>query len=319
VIERLQKLTQARAVRRGAHLQTLWSGYGELFKAELEGADHHHVVVKHVRPPTAHRHPRGWNTSLSHERKLRSYDVEMAWYRDFAARCEVGCRVAGCLAAVQEDGEWIFVLEDLDAAGFSERCFDLGPQRMQACLRWLAYFHATFLGVSPQGLWPVGTYWHLDTRPDELEAVQDVQLKAAAPAIDTRLNNATFQTLVHGDAKVANFCFSDRGSEVAAVDFQYVGGGCGMKDVAYLLGSCLRGKAYERRAPGYVEDYFELLSAALAELQPQVPRAKVIEEWRALYPVACADFYRFLAGWAPDHWKMNAYSRELTRQVIHEL
>ncbi len=92
-----------------------------------------------------------------------------------------------------------------------------------------------------------------------------------------------------------------------------------MKDVAYLLGSCLRGKAYERRAPGYVEDYFELLSAALAELQPQVPSAKVIEEWRALYPVAGADFYRFLAGWAPDHWKMNAYSRELTRQVIHEL
>ena len=38
--------------------------------------------------------------------------------------------------------------------------------------------------------------------------------------------------------------FAD-GKAVAAVDFQYVGAGCGMKDVAYLLGSCLDDKGHE--------------------------------------------------------------------------
>ena len=56
-----------------------------------------------------------------------------------------------------------------------------------------------------------------------------------APELDRRLRAARFQTLVHGDAKPANFCFDARRGAVAAVDFQYVGGGCGMKDVAYLL------------------------------------------------------------------------------------
>jgi len=40
---------------------------------------------------------------------------------------------------------------------------------------------------------------------------------------------------VHGDAKLANFCFSRDGKKVAAVDFQYVDGGCGMKDLSRII------------------------------------------------------------------------------------
>ena len=43
--------------------------------------------------------------------------------------------------------------------------------------------------------------------------------------------------LAHGDAKVANFCFTNDQHAVAAVDFQYVGGGIGTQDVIYFLGS----------------------------------------------------------------------------------
>ena len=65
--------------------------------------------------------------------------------------------------------------------------------------------------------------------------------------IRDRLKSSTFKTLVHGDAKLANFCFGSEESGVAAVDFQYVGGGCGMKDLAYFVGSCFRDHEAEER------------------------------------------------------------------------
>ena len=62
--------------------------------------------------------------------------------------------------------------------------------QVERCLQWLANFHATFLKVQPDGLWQNGTYWHLDTRPDELEVLDDAELKAAAGQIDDRLRRA---------------------------------------------------------------------------------------------------------------------------------
>src|SRR5690606_28569084 len=115
-----------------------------------------------------------------------------------------------------------------DASGFGGRRQQLTDTEITACLRWLAAFHALFMHEAPVGLWEVGTYWHLATRPDERAAMQDLELRHAADAIDRTLNSASHQTIVHGDAKVANFCFaSDRGA-VAAVDFQYVGASAGV-------------------------------------------------------------------------------------------
>gem|GEM_PF-6732341 len=57
--------------------------------------------------------------------------------------------------------------------------------------------------------------------------------------VDRLLGQARFQTLVHGDAKHDNFCLAARANGAAAVDFQYVGRGPGIKDVAYFLASCL--------------------------------------------------------------------------------
>ncbi len=332
-------------VQRGDMIQQLWSGYGEIVRCSLPGAGgpaaqyNSSVVVKAVSPPDEQNHPRGWNTSLSHQRKLDSYHIEMYWYQHWSARCDQNCRVpvsywagasstiksitgassSGAKSSTEEElPDWLIIMEDIDAAGFHLRKSSLSLGEVKQCLRWLAYFHACFLGESAEGLWPVGTYWHLATRPDELAAMSDSAVKNVAVAIDAHLSSCRYQTIVHGDAKLANFCFSEDGS-VAAVDFQYVGGGCGMKDVAYFLGSCLNEtdcEVYEQELLGY---YFRQLGEALTHYEKTVDIVALQQEWRALYAFAWTDFYRFLLGWMPDHWKINRYTRLLADEVLRQL
>jgi hypothetical protein len=299
-------------------IQDLWSGYGKILRVRLEGGELDTVVVKHVRMPTAAHHPRVWNSDLSHGRKVRSYEIETAWYRDWSARCDESCRIPRFLAFERDGDEVLMVLEDLDASGYPERMGHVGPRQIEVCLAWLANFHATFMGEPPTGLWRTGTYWHLETRPQELEALDDPGLRSAAGKIDRRLDEAKFKTVVHGDAKLANFCFSEAGDRVAAVDFQYVGGGCGMKDVAYFVGSCLDERACEERGPDLLDRYFSELRAVLSARRPEVDADALEAEWRGLYPVAWTDFHRFLKGWSPGHWKINSYSERLAREVVAE-
>ena len=183
----------------------------------------------------------------------------------------------------------------------------------------MASFHARFLGVEPEGLWKVGTYWHLGTRPDELARMGEHALRRAAQRIDERLNQARFKTLLHGDAKLENFCFSRDGLGIAAVDFQYAGGGVGVKDLAYYLGSCLSAKACAVEVPRFLDVYFAALRAELAQRASPVDAVALDTEWRELFPWAWVDFHRFLLGWAPGHAAGDAYSERLTREVLARL
>ncbi|MBA3392507.1 MAG: phosphotransferase [Deltaproteobacteria bacterium] len=291
-------VTGARRARRGRQLQSLWGGYGELFRVELDGGVAPTAVVKWVRPP-AHA-----QATVSDVRKRRSYDVEAAFYRDVATRCDDTCRVARLYGSRIDGGEWWFVLEDLDSAGFAMRHDDADATSLAACLGWLAAFHARFLGDAGEGLWPTGTYWHLATRTDELPAIADPALRELAPIVDARLAAAHHQTILHGDPKEANFCFAADGGSVAAVDFQYAGRGCAMKDVAYLL----YGRSDDDAA--HLDTYFRELRATLARSSGAVDLAALEAEWRALYPFARLDFCRFLAGWRPALWQRDRRGQE---------
>jgi len=190
---------------------------------------------------------------------------------------------------------------------------------MKPCIAWLANFHATYMSERPGGLWRTGTYWHLETRPDELKALSDKPLKQTAKAIDSILRRSPFQTFVHGDAKLANFCFSSKGREVSAVDFQYVGGGCGMKDLAYFAGSCLYEDECERMESQILDFYFQNLNKALKQKQKEINFKKLEENWRKLYYFAWADFHRFMKGWAPGHYKKTSYSERISERVIGQI
>lgn len=315
----IRKSCGANEIVRFEVIQSLWSGYGEILRYKVVCGEMESVVVKHVQLGQEN-HPRGWNTDLSHQRKLKSYKVETKWYKTFSKNCDDNCRIPECLALETIEGEVLIVLEDLDGSGFSgRRDSSVNWDEVNACLKWLANFHTTFLGTKPTGLWETGTYWHLETRPEELKVLNDLPLKNAAAAIDIQLANSPFQTFVHGDAKLANFCFSEDGKKVAAVDFQYVGGGCGMKDVAYFIGSCMSEKDCEQFENKILDYYFQELHLAIATKNTEVDADALEKDWRKLYPVAWADFHRFIKGWHPGHWKINSYSERVSREVIERL
>jgi hypothetical protein len=305
------KVTNATSLKEKEIIQSLWSGYGKIIRVALENSSLESVVIKHVQLPIDKNHPRGWNTGIGHQRKLKSYQVEMNWYKNYSSNSLA--RLPKCLVIETKDDEILIVLEDLDKAGFPIRKHQVNWNEVAICLEWLATFHASYLGKASPGLWEVGTYWHLATRPEELDVLEDKALKNAADVIDEKLNNCNFKTLVHGDAKLANFCFAENG-QVAGVDFQYVGGGCGMKDVAYFVGSCLSEKDCERLEGEILDTYFMHLQNAIGTKNEALEK-----EWRSLYHVAWADFHRFLKGWSPGHWKINSYSERITNQVINSL
>jgi len=305
--------TSATDATKTESVQTLWSGYGEIFRIQLVPETLGTLIVKQVTPPTDNQHPRGWNTNLSNLRKLKSYEVELHWYNEWSDRCNQDCRVAKSIASCQTDDQSWIILEDLDASGYSVRHQRLKPEQTKPCLSWLANFHAHFLNVKPTGLWPVGTYWHLDTRPDEFNAMRNGALKDNAANLDRLLNDCEFQTLVHGDAKVANFCFNTNSTSVAAVDFQYVGAGCGMKDVAYFFGSCFNESECEQYVPDLLDYYFKELERSADK---SIDYHSLEREWRALFAPAWTDFYRFLLGWMPEHAKIHSYTEKLATETL---
>lgn len=310
----MEKILNSNVIKK-ERIQTLWSGYGWIERWFLDG-DITSVIVKKIQLHLPEeQHPRGWNTSTSHQRKIKSYQIERSWYQHYVNPINQQIRMPHCYHSEMDSDSILIILEDLNAAGFDVRHQSLKMKPLQGCIDWLAKLHAHFMNHSCENLWKSGSYWHLATRPDEWNRMEEGWLKSTAKRIDERLNDAEYQTIIHGDAKVANFCFTNGDSAVAAVDFQYVGKGCGMKDIAYLMSSCLSAEECFLFENDILEFYFE----ALNSYSKSINISALEKEWRQLYPFAWADFARFLMGWAPEHYKLNAYSMSKVQEVKSQL
>ena len=312
----IMRLTQADEITHTELIQPLWNHYGTLSRVRLRGGVYQSVIVKHIKIPQQRHHPRGFTGSISHQRKVKSYQVEAHWYSRYQRLLPNTTPTPRCLSVLSKGDELCLVLEDLGELGFDRVLNVASWDEMKLVISWLASFHAQFLGITPDGLWPRGTYWHIETRPDELAEIEGTRLHRFASLIDARLRQCRFQTLVHGDAKLANFCFSSDHTSVAGVDFQYIGRGCGMSDLAYFVGSCLS----EARCQALEADILEVYFTALRGVSyDEIDIDQLETEWRALYPVAWADFQRFMLGWSPHHRKLTTYSAKMTDYVIVQI
>jgi len=92
-----------------------------------------------------------------------------------------------------------------------------------------------------------------------------------------------------------------------------------MKDVVYFIGSCLdeqRCYQWEERLLAY---YFQALQTALTVMKKEIDIPALEAEWREMFPLAWADFHRFLLGWMPSHKKVNPYNKTMTSRALSQL
>ncbi|NRA67244.1 MAG: DUF1679 domain-containing protein [Pseudobacteriovorax sp.] len=307
---------KAKDARTRENLQDLWNGYGSIIRVDLKDAAIPSVIIKLISLEAQASHPHGWSSQHAHKRKIKSYEVESHWYETHSSLYPSLCRIPHCYGVINTESHRVIVLEDLSLAGFDLLKSEPTERDVKACVNWLAAFHAHGLSKKPKGLWQTGTYWHLETRPDEWQALAAGTLRDMAASIDLALKRCPWQTIVHGDAKIANFCFSTNLPTVAAVDFQYVGGGSGMKDLAYFMSSCLTAEACFAKESSLLEHYFTQLHSGLSQRGFGDCFQEIEEQWRRLYPLAWADFYRFVKGWKPNHWKLHAYSEHMTETAM---
>ncbi|MEH6394903.1 phosphotransferase [Pseudoalteromonas sp.] len=286
-------------------ITALWSGCGEIVRCRLDG---NACVIKAISVPDHINHPRISQTEFAINRKRYSYEVEFHWYQHYAPHLPAQAPALNCYDTLEHRQQKVMVFADYSAAGFTNA--QVNHQHIAAILKWLGYFHAFHFQVKPDGLWQQGSYWHLATRPDEYEKMADTAIKHHADDIDKTLRACHYQTLIHGDAKLANFAVNSSTMEVLGYDFQYVGAGIGVVDVMYFLGSCLTEQQLDDTADDYLADYFQHFSNAMRAFGNNEYTAAVINAWQSLWPVAWADFYRFLMGWSPEHAKVNTYMRK---------
>jgi aminoglycoside phosphotransferase (APT) family kinase protein len=294
-------------------LQSLWSGYGSILRCGVENYKHKSIIIKHISIPEIRTETTG------HLRKIKSYRVEAEWYKNYSEQSKLAAAMPSMLCCSNSGNNIFLVLEDLAEIGFTQKKNRVNIGQAKLCIEWLANFHARWMTSAAEKLWEKGTYWHLDTRPDELAQLNDKKLQNAAAYIDRILDKCLFKTILHGDAKLDNFCFSANADKVAAFDFQYTGLGCGMKDLVYLLGCIYDESQCETQNPAAIDYYFSILVPAVKKYCPELNAADIEHEWRKLFEMAWADFHRFYKAWSGGHWDSGCYSEKLSRKVINEI
>ena len=72
VVQEIKQLTGAESVIEKEKIQSLWSGYGAIVRLALIGGKVDSLILKNINLSMVSNHPRGWNTEVSHLRKVKS-------------------------------------------------------------------------------------------------------------------------------------------------------------------------------------------------------------------------------------------------------
>ncbi|KAJ9474564.1 CHK domain-containing protein [Pseudozyma hubeiensis] len=329
-------LPKGTRVTKATHLTDLWAGYGHIYRIHVEHPPSSSstrlddtYIVKYIRPP-----PQQSAYDEGHARKMLSYRVEGNFYRHFAhivAAEELS--VPALFASADDAGEGgeLLVLEDISIRFpvLTERRGTLDPAQIRKSLEWLANFHARSWNITRRsdlhsfcpepsaaanwlgsGLWKQGGYHYLSTRQQELSSISPtshwgslgLHANSDLPtAVDWCLNNpasASSLSLIHGDVKSANMAFNTTSTRMAMYDFQYVGIGLGVQDLAKFLTTSI--------PPHHLNQDGEetLLKTYHDFLTQNLPRGAEysFDQLQQDWELALVSWTRFLAGWSGGFW-----------------
>lgn len=224
--------------------------------------------------------PTDYPAYLELAKSIQLYDREVAFYNDVAPAAPVGAPRT-YFAAIEDDStDFVIVMEDLAGLENADHLQGLSIDHAQAVLDELAHFHAWGWGMEPAasrnpaflqiddarmaGLFGVGAAagWPIYLQHGRAGAPQGLpdvlqDYAALAPGLLGALTEPA--TLVNGDLRADNLFFSESGPHVT-VDYQFAGRGCGMWDVAYLIGQGLTPEERGGRERELVARYLEALS-----------------------------------------------------------
>lgn len=224
--------------------------------------------------------PTDYAAYLELAQSIRLYEREVAFYNEVAPAAPVSAPRAYYAAFDQHTSEFIIVMEDLAELENADHLVGLSIGRVHAVLDELARFHAwgwdlkqaaannpAFLGLDDPrmaGLFGVGAAagWSLflehgrATAPSDLVEVLN-EYTSLVPGLLGALTEPA--TLINGDLRADNLFFSETGPHVT-VDYQFAGRGCGMWDVAYLVGQGLTPAERDGRERDLVARYLETLA-----------------------------------------------------------
>jgi hypothetical protein len=214
----------------------------------------------------------------------RTYEIEAAFYRDLAADLPVRTPRCYLSAYAPADNTYTVVLEDLTPARQGDQMAGCSIDEAVLAIDEMALLHAPRWGdrtlaelpwlhrATPENTTQMGGLvgtlagMFLDRLQDRLDPEVLALIERFVPRIrDYVTAQPEPWTVAHGDFRVDNLLFG--GERVAVVDWQTVGHGPGLADLAYFLGASLPTDSRRDHERELVADYHDRLTAHDVDLR----------------------------------------------------
>lgn len=234
-------------------------------------------------------------TSRATSLEFGLYEKEIFWYQQLRERSLINCPRHYASWFNADDGDFELLLQDCSPARQGDQLLGASVDQVLSGVEELAYLHAPFVGdealaqhrlfEKDQSLrdmriglyaefWPAFKARYQGRIDADILSMGDVVARHYA---ELEHRQPALSTLVHGDFRLDNLLFGDQTERPFVLDWQTLGIGCPMKDVAYFIGTSLADPA-ERRAHelSIVTVYFDTLESQGLFVE----RAELLAEYR---------------------------------------
>lgn len=247
------------------------------YRGRLQWADPGQSMPSSVVVKCPSQDPTSRATSL----EFGLYEKELLWYEELRVRSNIHCPEYFGSWFDADTGNFQLLLQDCSPACQGDQLQGASLAQVVAGVKELAHLHAPFIGdeslaahrlfAKDQAMrairialyaefWPQFKARYENRLDAEILAMGDV---VAEHYVALEQRQSPLVTLVHGDFRLDNLLFGSSGERPFVLDWQTLGMGCPMKDVAYFIGTSIADRG-ERRVNemALVECYFATLEQA---------------------------------------------------------